>query len=270
LNVTFTPTDSTNYTTATGSVSLTVNQAIPTISWTAPSPITYGTALSGTQLSATSPTTAGSFAYNPASGTVLEARTKTLNVTFTTTDSTNYTTANGSVSLTVNQAIPTITWSNPTDIVYGTALNSTQLNASASVPGALVYSPTNGIVLGAGTQTLHVDFTPNDAANYSNTSKNVTLNVTKENIEITWSNPADIIYGTALNSTQLNASASVSGTFTYNPLSGTVLGSGTQTLHVDFTPEDTANYTNASKNVTLRNDETIISSISVTDIVFDD
>ena len=68
---------------------------------------------------------------------------------------------------------------------------------------------------------------------------------------ITWSNPANIVYGTALNSTQLNASASVSGTFTYNPPSGTVLGSGTQTLHVDFTPEDTANYTNASKNVTL-------------------
>ena len=251
LNVTFTPTDSTNYTTATGSVSLSINQAIPTISWTAPSPITYGTALNSTQLNATCPTTSGTFAYNPASGTVLEAGTKTLNVTFTPTDSTNYTTANGSVSLTVNQATPTITWSNPADIVYGTALNSTQLDAFASVPGALVYSPTNGIVLGAGTQTLHVDFTPNDAANYSNASKNVTLNVTKENIEITWSNPADIVYGTALNSSQLNASASVPGTLVYNPAEGTVLSVGTQTLYVDFTPEDTANYSNASKSVTV-------------------
>ena len=149
------------------------------------------------------------------------------------------------------KATTTITWNNSADIIYGTALNSTQLNASASVPGTLVYSPTNGTVLSAGTQTLHVDFTPTDTANYSTASKNVTLNVTKENPEITWGNPVDIIYGTALNSTQLNASASVSGTFTYNPLSGTVLGSGTQTLHVDFTPEDTANYTNASKNVTL-------------------
>ena len=43
-------------------------------------------------------------------------------------------------------------------------------------------------------------------------SKNVTINVTKATPVITWSNPADIIYGTALNSTQLNATASVTGT----------------------------------------------------------
>ena len=75
-------------------------------------------------------------------------------------------------------------------------------------------------------------------------------------LQLHWNNPADIIYGTALNSTQLNATAScnwklVTGTFTYTPASGTVLSAGTQTLHVDFTPDDTANYNKASKDVTI-------------------
>src|SRR5262249_21159952 len=61
---------------------------------------------------------------------------------------------------------------------------------------------------------------------------------------------ADIAYGTALSGTQLNATASVPGTFTYTPASGTVLSGGAgQTLHVDFAPTDTANYNTASKDV---------------------
>ena len=68
---------------------------------------------------------------------------------------------------------------------------------------------------------------------------------------ITWSSPADIIYGAALSSTQLNAGASVPGTFAYNPIAGALLSVGTHTLHVDFTPTDTANYNSASKDVTI-------------------
>ena len=68
---------------------------------------------------------------------------------------------------------------------------------------------------------------------------------------ITWSNPANIIPGTELSSTQLNANASVLGNFTYNPASGTILSVGAHTLHADFTPNDTTNYTTASKDVTI-------------------
>ena len=44
--MTFTPADTTDYTTATDFVSITVNKATPTITWAAPAAITYGTALS--------------------------------------------------------------------------------------------------------------------------------------------------------------------------------------------------------------------------------
>jgi probable HAF family extracellular repeat protein len=50
---------------------------------------------------------------------------------------------------------PTITWANPTDIVYGMPLSATQLDATASVPGTFTYMPAAGTVLHAGAaQTL--------------------------------------------------------------------------------------------------------------------
>jgi putative nucleotidyltransferase with HDIG domain len=108
-------------------------------------------------------------------------------------------------------------------------------------------------VLNAGSsQTLHVDFTPTDTANYNNASKDVTINVSKATPAVTWANPADVVYGTALSSTHLNATASVPGTFVYGPDFATLLLAGHgQMLHVDFTPTDTANYNNASKDVAI-------------------
>ena len=86
----------------------------------------------------------------------------------------------------------------------------------------------------------------------SATSNAATLTVNKTTPVITWGSPADIVYGTALSGTQLNATASVPGTFDYTPATGTVLKAGnSQPLSVNFTPEDTANYNNASKNVTI-------------------
>ena len=250
LHVDFTPTDYANYTTASKDVTINVLKSTPTITWSNPAGIIYGTALSSTQLNA-SASVPGTFVYTPTAGTVLNTGTKTLHVDFTPTDNASYTTASKDVTINVLKSTPTITWSNPAGIIYGTALSSTQLNASASVPGTFVYTPTAGTVLNAGTQTLHVDFTPTDYANYTTASKDVTINVLKSTPTITWSNPAGITYGTALSSTQLTASASVPGTFVYTPTAGTVLNTGTKTLHVDFTPTDYASYTTASKDVTI-------------------
>jgi beta-glucanase (GH16 family) len=68
---------------------------------------------------------------------------------------------------------------------------------------------------------------------------------------ITWATPAAITYGTALSATQLDATASVPGTFAYTPAAGTVLAAGPQTLSVTFTPTNTANYTTATAKDTL-------------------
>jgi len=72
---------------------------------------------------------------------------------------------------------PTITWNNPTDITYGTKLSSTQLDATASVPGTFVYTPPLGTVLSTGTHTLTTSFQPSDTVNYTTASATASINV---------------------------------------------------------------------------------------------
>ena len=241
-----------NSVTSTGITQL-VNKATPTITWATPSAITYGTALDATQLDATSGGLAGTMVYTPASGTVLTAGSQTLSVAFTPTDSTDYNPANGSVTLTVNKATPLIAWVTPSAITYGTALSSTQLDASSGgVAGSFVYSPVSGTVPGAGSQTLAVTFNPTDTTDYNSGNGSVTLTVDKATLTITWATPSAITYGTALSATQLDAtSGGVAGSFVYSPVSGTVLGAGSQTLSVTFNPTDTTDYNSAGDSVQL-------------------
>jgi hypothetical protein len=250
LTATFTPTDTANYNTATRTVSLVVGKATPTITWATPSAITFGTALSATQLNATG-SVAGTIAYSPASGATPSAGTQTLTATFTPADAANYNPATGTVSLTVNKATPTITWATPSAITFGTALSATQLNATGSVAGTIAYSPASGMTPSAGTQTLTATFTPTDTANYNPATGTVSLTVAKATPTITWATPSAITFGTALSATQLNATASVAGAFAYSPASGSIPSVGTQTLSATFTPTDTANYNPASASVAL-------------------
>ena len=58
--------------------------------------------------------------------------------------------------------------------------------------------------------------------------------------------------GTALNTTQLNATANISGTFSYSPALGTVMNTtGAITLSTTFTPSNTAAYSTATASVSL-------------------
>jgi len=250
LSTTFTPTDTNNYSVATSSAILTVNKAAPAITWASPAPITYGAALTATQLNASS-NVPGTFVYSPASGVIPSAGSQTLSTTFTPSDTANYTTALGSVVLVVNKAIPVITWPVPTPISYGTPLGTTQLDASSSTPGSFAYTPASGTILSAGSQSLSVAFTPTDTADYGSATASVSLAVNKANPVISWPTPAPITYGTALDSTELNASTTTAGSFVYTPTAGAVLNAGSQTLSTTFMPADTSNYTSGAASVVL-------------------
>ncbi len=256
LSATFTPTDTKDYTTAVALATVEVERATPTITWATPAPITYPTALSPAQLDAVA-NTAGSFSYSPSLGQILPVGSQTLSVTFTPTDTADYTTAAGSVTLSVTKPATAISWATPAAITYGTPLSSTQLDATANVPGSFSYSPAAGTVLGAGAQTLSVIFTPADPTDYASATDSVTLTVNQATPTITWATPAGVVQGTMLGSTQLNATASfngvsVPGTFVYSPVSGTVLNTtGAQTLSVTFTPTDTTDYATATATVSL-------------------
>jgi RHS repeat-associated protein len=186
--------DDTKLGTATVKLTPPVVKTTPAITWATPAAMTYGTVLSGTQLDATT-TVAGSFVYAPGAGTVLAAGSQTLTVTLTPTDTTDYNTAKASVTLTVNKATPTITWAAPAAISYGTVLNATQLDATASVPGSFAYTPAAGTVLTAGTQTLSVTFTPTDMSDYSNAIASVSLTVNNPTVSVTVTPPSATLYG---------------------------------------------------------------------------
>jgi hypothetical protein len=116
LSVSFAPTDTTDYTSpALATVQLQVIKANPTLIWATPAAITYGTALSGTQLNATATGVTGAslpgvFTYSPLSGAVLMAGSQTLSVSFAPTDTTDYTTpATTTVQLQVSKAASTVT-----------------------------------------------------------------------------------------------------------------------------------------------------------------
>src|SRR5262249_21616442 len=160
------------------------------------------------------------------------AGSHTLSMTFTPADTANYTSASASVTLIVDKATPTVTWANPAAIVQGTALGAAQLDATANVPGTFAYSPDFGAVLDVGSHPLSVTFTPADAADYTTASASVTLVVDKATPTVTWADPAAILFGTALGTAQLDATADVPGTFAYTPDFGTVLGVGSHTLSV--------------------------------------
>ncbi len=199
----------------------------PTITWATPVPISYGTALSAAQLNASTSVT-GTFTYSPPSGTLLNAGSQTLSVTFTPTDLIDYSTATAIVTLTITPAMPTITWAAPAAITYGTALSAAQLDATANVPGTFVYSPAAGTVLAAGTQTLSVTFTPTNT-NYAPTTGTLLLTVNPGTTTIGVSsslNPSTYGASVTLAATLSPANAGLGEMVTFKD-SGSPIGTGT-------------------------------------------
>ena len=149
LNVTFTP-DNANYTTATAGVTLSViNKLIPVITWGTPVAITYGTALTATQLNATT-SVAGTFAYTPPLTTVLSAGSQTLSTTFTPTETSTYGTVTTTVTITVNKATATITLGALNQNYTGTASTVTATTTPAGLTTGITYNGTTTAPTAAG------------------------------------------------------------------------------------------------------------------------
>jgi hypothetical protein len=185
--VTATQTGDTSYLAATPvSRSITVNKAVPVLTWPTPAPIGYGTALSNAQLDATATglsgaSLGGSFTYNPLAGTVPAAGPQSLQVSFAPTDTTDYTTATSSVTLTVNGATLQVTANNATK-VYGTANPTFTGTVSGELPGkSFTESFTSTATTGspAGSYAIVPSVTGATVADYTQTITNGTLAVTK-------------------------------------------------------------------------------------------
>ena len=117
-------------------------------------------------------------------------------------------------TLTVGKATPVVTWANPATIAYGTAISSTQLDASSTTPGSFVYTPAAGAILPVGTDTLSVTFTPTDTASYTAVTQTATITVGQATLTVTAAS-ASRAYGAANPAFTATAAGAVNGdTFT--------------------------------------------------------
>jgi hypothetical protein len=266
--VTFTPADTTDYATVTGSVSVTVNQVTPTIS-TLPtaSAITYGqmvssSTLSGGSASNGSTSIPGTFTFTTPSATP-GAGTSSQSVTFTPTDTTDYTTVTGTVNVTVNQAATTIsTLPTASAITYGQMVSSSTLSGgsassgSTTIPGTFTFI-TPSATPGAGTSSQSVTFTPTDTTDYKTVTGTVNVTVNQATTTISALPTASAItYGQTLASSSLSGgsatsgSTTVPGTFAFtSPNTAPVAGTSAQS--VAFTPTDTTDYTTVTGTVNV-------------------
>ncbi len=156
-------------------------------------------------------------------------------------------------------------------------------DAKTKVYGApdppLTYQITSGSLIGTDTFTGNINRVAGENAgtyaiqqgtlslssNYALTFAGADFVITRATPVITWNNPAPIEYATPLTSVQLNATASVAGTFTYSLPAGTVLPLGAgpakftpYPLSASFTPADTNNFNApAPKSVTIVVQDTI-------------
>ena len=254
--------------TGTDTNGFTYTTPTPTPTVTGVAPATGPTAgstpvvITGTNLTGASAVTFGGVAataYSVVNSTTVDATTPggtagAVNVSVTTPGGTG-TDTNGFTYTGLGTVI--IHWATPKPISYGVALSGVQLDATATtaggtvVPGTFDYAPGAGSVLPVGLHTLSVTFTPSDQGDYPVTEDTVQLQVNQLVPTLNWVRPKAITYGTALGALQLNAGASVAGTFTYTPGPGSFPPGGTDTLSATFTPAN-PNYAVATVTTTIK------------------
>ena len=234
-SVTFTPTDPTDYASVTGSVSVTVAQDATTISVPPTgSALTYGQSLAysslsgGSAVSGTTPLT-GTFTYtNPS--TVPPTGTSSVAITFTPSDTTDYSTATGMTSVTVNPASTTIS-AGPTvsALVYGQPLSAATLTGGSAVSGP---TPVAGsfaftspsTVPPTGTSSQPILFTPTDATDYTSATGTAIVSVSQATATITISQTTQTYNGSPEPITVITSPSGLGITVSYTGSGATIYG----------------------------------------------
>ena len=147
------------------------------------------------------------------------------------------------------------------------SVGSANTNASGVATLIVPFASIPNSVRNAGAYINKVSASIANTSNYTAANGIGNLTINKADQIITWSNPADITYGTLLSGTQLNATvagsatagATAPGALTYLPVSGTLLNAGpAQNLQVDAA--GTSNYNAATKTVQINVNKAILNA----------
>ncbi|WP_420237235.1 Ig-like domain-containing protein [Telmatobacter bradus] len=240
---------STSFSNNVSNIDAVVFQKTPLIHWPTPASIYYGTSLGSTQLNATAQlndtTVAGTYTYSPNSGEVLTPGSQALYVVFTPSDTTHYTSANGSNSIHVLYTSSSVTLTTSINPVF--VSNAITFTASVKTLGV---TPTGSIVLYDGNTQIGT------ATLSSGTASITTTALATGTHQITAAYSGDSYYPTAssntiaqlvddftitltgTSSTTLNLGQSSSFPMTISPVVGTVLP-GAISMSIDGLPAET-------------------------------
>ena len=271
----FVPTDSANYLSSQSTTSLIVTVKSTTLAFSGsiPSSIVYETTLATVLQTTPTPNVAGTTVYkisgtDVSAGTIMDVGTYTVEATFTPTAD-DYAQSSTSTTISVTQRSTTLLFTIPSSIVYGTTLNSS-LTATCTKAGTIsyFYDSSHTLVasgndaLNAGTYTIYALFTPT-SSNYLSSVASSSLIVTKQSTTVTFESnvPTVLTYETTVaNVLHTQVSPTIAGTATYYYYSAStridlssndVLVVGSYTVHADFVPTDSANYSSSTVTMTL-------------------
>ena len=165
-------------------------------------------------------------------------------------------------SFTVVKATQSITFGALSNKTFGNSPFNVNGTASSSLPvtfsiasGPATAAGNTVTITGAGAVVVRATQAGNANFNAA-VAVDQNFTVAKATPSLTWNAPTAIAHLTPLSGTQLNATASVPGTFAYSPSAGTILNAGAaQPLNTTFSPTDSANYNSATAITALTVDK---------------
>ena len=164
-----------NYAGITGSGTFTINKANPTVTWPTGLTADYGQTLSAVSLPGNGTSTpAGTFSWTTPTYSVGNVGTQSHNLTFTPTDTANYNSASGSITVNVAKA----TGSFGTPAAVNTTYTSGLTLGSITLTTGYAWNAPNTTLNAGNNQSFAATFT-DPSGNYNSASGSITVNVAK-------------------------------------------------------------------------------------------
>jgi uncharacterized repeat protein (TIGR02543 family) len=272
ITASFSPTDSTNYNSATTSMTITVGVASQTITRTSTSPTSpiksgaYTPTASSSSLLSVAITVASesSSICSIALGVVTFNSAGSCVIQYNQSGNTNYSAAaQVTETLTIGKATPTLfAWNDVSKAFENGDFTLTAPTVTGSLDGTFTYAsgtPTvislNGnlaTVAGAGTAVITATFNPTDSTNYNSATTTMTVTVAKVSPRFSTVNVSKTFGAAPFSLSYPYVFRVLTGTFSFssadtsvitvNGRVATVVGVGTSVITATFTPDDTNNY----------------------------
>jgi hypothetical protein len=170
--VTYSQAGNSSYATASN-ITSTTNASLDPQTFTVQTPAP-ASAVYGTQFAVAAAASSGlTVTYSSSGGCTNSGATFTMTsgvtactVTYSQAGNSDYSASSVSSTTNATPATPSITWTTPADINYGTSIGSAQSDAILSTSSTCVYTPAGGTVLPVGVNTLSASCTPTDTTDY--------------------------------------------------------------------------------------------------------